>query len=45
MSLSTKDIIGAVVGVVLGLALYPVITSSITTINATAGTIEDTLLD
>lgn len=45
MGLATGDIITAVVGVVLGLALYPVITSSITTINATAGTIQDTLLD
>jgi uncharacterized membrane protein len=45
MGLSTGDIITAVIGVVLGLSLFPVVTSAITTINATAGTIQDTLLD
>ena len=45
MALKTSDIITAVVGIVLGLALFPVVTDSITTINATDGTITDTLLD
>lgn len=44
MSMGANTLLKAVLGAVIGLALYPVITSAVTTINATAGTVEATLL-